>query len=74
MNTTQTTLDVEELKDLLQNTGDDIANVLEQLTRGNWVDSEGHPVKNNVAMIQLITTLTRIGEYRAANLGYTPFT
>ena len=52
----------EELFNFVQKTGNTIANVIEQMLLGNWIDDEGHLVSLNRAMLDLKGTLeTAIG-------------
>ena len=61
------------LKPLLQKTGDSIADMFEQMIKGNWRDDHGHNVKLNVSMITLTAVLTAIGMFREEHLGYSAF-
>lgn len=56
----------DELKTLLQNTGDRIADILEQKVRGQQIDALQHEEN----MVSLAQALMAIGEYRAKHLGY----
>ena len=60
----------EALEPLLQQTGDGIAAVFEQMLKGNWRDDHGHDVKFNIAMQGLKHLLIRLGNFRADHLGY----
>ena len=62
----------EELKVLLQNVGDGIADMFEQLIKGSWEDSMGHAVKDNAQMLALQGRLMEIAAFRAKWLGYSP--
>lgn len=55
---------------LLQQTGDGIAKVFDQLTKGNWVDDHGHPVANNAHMLAMQNVLLAIMHFRADHLDY----
>ncbi len=59
-----------ELKPLLQNIGDGIVNMFDQLVRGNWRDDHDHDVKMNVHMLNLQDVLKQIMRFRADYLGY----
>ena len=58
---------------LLQDTGDRIIRVFEQMIKGNWQDDHGHDVRMNVAMLDLRLVLSDIGKFREKHLNYTPF-
>ena len=60
----------EELVDLLQKTGDGIADLFEQYMKGNWVDDHGHDVGMNRAMQDLKVVLVDLMGYRWKNLNY----
>lgn len=64
----------DELKELLQSTGDRVAALIEQMLKGNWVDDMGHQVRRNKAMDDLKYVLKDIGDFRAKHLGYDAFT
>jgi hypothetical protein len=59
-----------ELKPLLQNIGDGIANMFDQLVKGNWRDDHDHDVKMNVHMLNLQDALKQIMRFRADYLDY----
>lgn len=59
-----------ELKPLLQNIGDGIVNMFDQLVRGNWRDDHDHDVKMNVHMLNLQDVLKQILRFRADYLDY----
>lgn len=59
-----------ELKPLLQNIGDGIANMFDQLVKGNWRDDHDHDVKMNVHMLNLQDVLKQIMRFRADYLDY----
>ena len=59
-----------ELKPLLQNIGDGIANMFDQLVKGNWRDDHDHDVKMNVHMLNLQDVLKQIIRFRADYLDY----
>lgn len=63
----------EELKGLVNATGDAIAALFVQMERGNWTDDNGHPVSMNTAMLAMQERLVALGEFRARYLGYQPF-
>lgn len=58
---------------LLQDTGDRITRVFEQMIKSNWQDDHGHDVRMNVAMLDLRLALSDIGKFRERYLGYPPF-
>lgn len=64
-----------KIKTLLQNTGDAIAEVFDQMLKGNWEDDKEHSVEHNAAMIDLKQALIGIINYRTIELGYgkTPY-
>jgi uncharacterized protein YdcH (DUF465 family) len=47
----------ERLWEVLEQAGDAICNVFEQMEKGSWRDEYDHPVRNNTAMLQLKDTL-----------------
>lgn len=61
------------IEPLLQRTGDAICYLFEQMRKGEWVDSEGHPVHLNAAMIGMKDVLQQLGDFRHEHLGYAPF-
>lgn len=60
------------LDTLLQDTGDRIADVLEQIDRTKPRDYEGHSFAMNVHVQRLADQLTTIMKFRAEYLGYSP--
>ena len=46
--------------------GDGVANVFEQLEKGNWTDDHGHDVRMNKAMADLVVLMKRAMKHRAA--------
>lgn len=64
------TLPKADLEKLLQRTGDDIANVLEQMDKGNWTDSLGHHARNNRRIHEIAACLILIGGFRSRYLNY----
>lgn len=61
----------DELKELLQQTGDGIADVFTQMQKGNWIDDHGHDVRMNAAMQNMKTVLVAIMQFRTKHLDYT---
>ena len=59
-----------DLVPLLQNTGDAIADVLDQLIKCDWVDSLGHEVKFSSEMLRLKDQLFAIMAFRSRHLSY----
>ena len=64
------TIPKEELDTLLRSTGNNIADMFEQLLLGNWVDDNGHNVQLNQQMVNLKGTVINIMEFRDKYLGY----
>lgn len=64
----------QELEELLQNTGDGIANLFTQLMKGNWVDDHGHDVKLNKAMVDMKKVIVDIMKFREKYLNYETIT
>lgn len=60
----------DKLGPFLQSTGDGIANIFDQLEKGNWVDDHGHLVKNNVHMLAMQSILLAIMHFRSDHLDY----
>lgn len=48
----------------ITNLGDAVADVFEQMLKGNWIDDHGHPVKNNDAMRKLEQALVQVMDRR----------
>ena len=65
------TKDVEAIKrdmrDMMQDTGDAIADVFNQMIKGNWKDDHDHDVRMNRAMCRLKDVLAAMIEYRKSN-------
>lgn len=61
-----------ELETLLQNTGDGIAAMFEQMIKGDWTDDNGHKVAMNVQMQNMKTVLRDIMKFRNEHMGYSP--
>ena len=60
----------EELLVLLQGAGDAMADTLEQLLKGNWMDDHGHPVGKNQCMYSMAWSLKGLIKFRSDYLGY----
>lgn len=71
--TSDLTISRKAVEEILQETGDKIADMLEQMMRGRWIDNHGHRVENNVQMMELARQLKVLGEFRAQHLGYEPW-
>lgn len=54
----------------VQNMGDAVAYVFEQMLRGKWVDDHNHDVRRNAAMLDLKDRLGDMTAFRAEHLGY----
>lgn len=61
---------LEAVENQLQILGDAIADVFEQLVKGNWMDDIGHHVSNNAAMIGLADAMESTIKMRNEVLGY----
>ncbi len=61
---------VEDIKPMLQNVGDAIANMFEQMVKGDWKDSMGHSVQQNQQMCLLGEQLMAMVKWRAKYLDY----
>lgn len=59
------------MRDMIQQLGDRVADMFEQLIKGNWHDDHDHDVKWNKAMLDLKSTLKNVMQARADHLGYT---
>lgn len=57
---------------LVRRFGDAAADVIVQMLRGEWVDSEGHKVTRNTAMIELRDVLNAASDFRDKVEGYEP--
>lgn len=60
----------DKLGPLLQSTGDGIANIFDQMQKGNWVDDHGHRVENNIHMLAMQSILLAIMHFRTDHLDY----
>jgi hypothetical protein len=58
------------VEEILQETGDKIADMLEQMIAGDWLDSQGHRVEDNKQMYALGQHLLKMAEWRTEHLGY----
>lgn len=67
MNHEQFKIDTDKV---ITSVGDKIANMIEQMVKGGWIDTLGHPVKNNAAMLQMQVALVELMQFRARNLNY----
>lgn len=56
----------DESQALIAEFGDKVADMFEQMERGNWVDDHGHNVKMNAAMCALIEPVKKAIALRAA--------
>ena len=54
-----------EMWDLIQKTGDAIANMFEQMLRGKWRDDNGHDVQMNAQMLELAMAIKAAVRLRA---------
>lgn len=61
-----------EAQEIIAEFGDKVADLFEQMERGNWADDLGHPVSNNTAMMALLPTMERAMQHRAALKSLTP--
>lgn len=61
---------IETAEQAIQEMGDAIAHIMNQMLKGNWVDDNGHDVKNNVYMIGATDTMRRVMEFRTRTMGY----
>jgi hypothetical protein len=59
-----------ELNKLLQGVGDGIADLLEQVSKNDFEDSKGHPLKLNKQMSQIPRELRKLIQFRAKWMGY----
>lgn len=59
-----------DLDKLLQDTGDSIAGMFDQLIKGEWVDSQGHSVAINAQMLQMQSTIIDLMKFRSKYLNY----
>lgn len=63
-----------QVEPLLQEVGDAIAGVFDQMLKGKWRDDHDHDVRFNAQMLKLKDALGAIGKFRENHLGYSPFT
>lgn len=56
-----------DLRCILQDTGDAIVSVFDQMQKGKWTDDLGHDVQMNTAMLRLKDILGAMVDYRARN-------
>lgn len=59
-----------DLKPLLQEVGDTMADVLEQMIKGRWTDEHGHSVQNKPGIAQLAIRLRAMANFRTKYLEY----
>ncbi len=59
-----------EIERLLQDVGDNIANVFSQYLKGHWKDDMGHDVGQNIHFDKLRYSLQDIMEFRTKYLNY----
>lgn len=60
----------EALEPLLQDIGDKICLLFEQMERGNWRDDMGHLVRDNKAMADMKLVMASLMIFRQAHLSY----
>lgn len=56
-----------DMRRMMQDTGDAIADVLNQMLKGDWHDDHGHAVKMNAQMLHLRDVLAAMTDYRNKN-------
>jgi len=59
-------------RELLQSTGDHIADALEQIQKCDFRDVEGHSALDNNPIAKLYDALLALGKFRSDWLGYAP--
>lgn len=62
---------IETAEQAIQELGDSLAHIFDQMLKGNWKDDNDHDVKNNVHMVGATETMRRVMEFRTRTLGYT---
>lgn len=56
---------------VVSNAGDAIANMFDQMIKGNWKDDLDHDVRLNTSMLKLQDVIIELANFRTSYLGYT---
>ncbi len=56
-----------DMRVMLQDIGDSIADALDQMLKGKWTDDHGHDVRLNASMMCLKDILAAMTHYRSKN-------
>mgnify|MGYP003526849647 CR=1 FL=1 len=56
-----------DMRNMMQDTGDAIVGVFDQMLKGKWHDDLGHDVQMNAQMLKLKDVLVTMTEYRSKN-------
>ena len=62
--------DITTAEQAIQEMGDALAHVMDQMLKGSWKDDHGHDVKNNVHMNNAARTLRRVMKFRTEHMNY----
>lgn len=62
---------IETAEQAIQEMGDSLAHIFDQMLKGKWVDELGHDVQKNVHMINAGVVLRRVMSFRTEKMGYT---
>ncbi len=55
---------ITSLENAVQQMGDRVADMFEQMNKGNWIDDHGHDVRMNRAMMDLLGTMNAVMRFR----------
>lgn len=61
---------IETAEQAIQEMGDSLVFIIDQMLKGSWKDDNDHDVKNNVAMIESTNVMQRVMEFRTRTMGY----
>lgn len=62
---------IETAEQAIQEMGDAMAHIMDQMLKGNWIDDNGHDVRNNIYMIRAADVMRRVMTFRTDKMGYT---
>lgn len=62
---------IETAEQAIQELGDSLACIMDQLVKGKWKDELDHDVCANVSMTNAAATMRRVMEFRTRVMGYT---
>lgn len=62
---------IETAEQAIQELGDSLALIMDQVVKGKWTDELDHDVRANVSMTNAAATMRRVMEFRTRVMGYT---